>query len=82
MCLFRRQLDPQTRRRMVVANLSLIFGILLSNSERWGWIHPSSHFEQNWLDAITGFLFGLYITITLLGIWGARRRCDTGSGSL
>ncbi len=67
---------------MAVANLFLIFGILLWNSERWGWIHPSSPFERNWLDAITGFLFGLYITIMLLRMWGARRRGDCESGKL
>jgi hypothetical protein len=82
MCLFRRQLDPKTRRRMVVANLSLIFGILLWNSAQWGWIHLSSQFEQNWLDAITGFLFGLYIAIALLGMWRARRCGATGSVKL
>jgi hypothetical protein len=57
---------------MVIANLSLIFGILLSNSGRWNWIHLSCQFERNWLQAITGFLFGLYITICLFGMWGAR----------
>jgi len=60
---------------MVVANLSLIFGILLWNSERWNWIQRSSQLERNWLDAITGFLFGLYIAISLFGLWGTRRRC-------
>jgi hypothetical protein len=82
MCLFRQQLDPKSRRRMVVANLSLIFGILLLNSARWGWIHLSSQFERNWLDAICGFLFGLYITIIVFGLRGACRCGTTDSGKL
>jgi hypothetical protein len=73
MCMSYRQLDPKTRRRMVIANLSLILGIMLWNAVRWNWIHASSQFEQNWLDAIRGLLFGLYIAIMLLTMWGARR---------
>jgi hypothetical protein len=75
MCLNHRQLDPQSRRRIVVANLSLILAILLWNSERWNWVHTSSQFQKNWLDAITGFLFGLYITINLIIL---RRRGGCG----
>jgi hypothetical protein len=73
MCISNRQLDPKTRRRMVIANLALILGILLWNSVRWNWVHPSSQFVQNWLDAFTGFCFGLYITIMLFGMRRARR---------
>ena len=73
MCINHRQLDPKTRRRMVVANLALILGILLWNSVRWNWIHPSSQIELNCLHAFTGFCFGLYITIVLFGLRGVRR---------
>ncbi|MGD0829785.1 MAG: hypothetical protein ABR907_02500 [Terracidiphilus sp.] len=61
-----RQLYPKQRRRLIVANISLVLGILLWNFQRWGWIHSTSPFEQNWLDALSGFLFCLYITIYLL----------------
>jgi hypothetical protein len=73
MCISNRQLDPKTRRLMVIANISFIFALLLLNSERWNWVHPSSQFELNWLDAFTGFFFGLYIAIMLFGLRGARR---------
>jgi hypothetical protein len=82
MCFCRRQLDPKTRRRMVIANLSFILAILLWNSKRWGWIHLSSSFEQNWLDAICGFLFGLYIAVNLFSLWCGRRNRAIGSGEL
>jgi hypothetical protein len=75
MCINHRQLDPRARRRMIIANLSLILGMLLWNAVRWNWIHVSSPFERNWLDAIRGFLFGLYIAISLFGLRSARR-CD------
>ena len=73
MCLCRRQLDPRTRRLMRIAYLSFILGILLLNAERWNWVHAASQFERNWLDAFTGFFFGLYITIIVFGLRGARR---------
>ncbi len=82
MCLFSRQLNAKTRVRQVIANVSLILGILLSNAERLGWIQHPSPFEHDWLDAIAGFLFGLYIAVALLGMWGARRRCDAEFGRL
>lgn len=73
MCNSYRQLDPKGRRRMVIANLALILGILLGNSERWNWIHASSQLEQNWLDAIRGLLFGLYIAIVFFNQRLSRR---------
>jgi hypothetical protein len=73
MCLNHRQLDPKSRRLMIIANVSFILGILLWNSERWGWIHGLSRFEVNWLHAFTGFCFGLYIAIMFFGLRGARR---------
>ena len=82
MCLNRRQLDPKTRRRMVIANIALILGILLSNFERWHWFHISSQFEQNWFDAFTGFCFGLYIAIMFFCLRCARRNRAVGSGEL
>lgn len=77
MCISSRQLDPKTRRLMIIANLALILGILLQNSLRWNWIHGLNHTELNWLDAITGFFFGLYITIMFFGLRKARRCCVT-----
>jgi hypothetical protein len=73
MCLSYRQLDPKTSRLMRIANVSLILGILLWTAERWNWVNASSQFEQNWLDAFTGFFFSLYIGIVLFGLRGARR---------
>ncbi|MGA3081253.1 MAG: hypothetical protein ABSD44_07710 [Terracidiphilus sp.] len=72
MCFSYRQLDPKTSRLMRIANLSLILGILLCNAERWNWVHASSPFERNWLDAFTGFFFSLYIGIMLFGLRSAR----------
>jgi len=82
MCFNQRRFDPETRRRMIIGNLSLIFGILLWNSERWGWVHTASQVELNWLHAITGFLFGLYIALMLFGLRGARRCGAADSGKL
>jgi zinc transporter ZupT len=79
MCIRNNNLDPKTRRRMVIANIALILGILLSNFERWHWFHLSSQFEQNWLDAFTGFCFGLFITISFFSLWCARRNRAVGS---
>jgi hypothetical protein len=73
MCLYHRQLDPKTRRLMRIAYLSFILGIMLWNSERWNWVHGFSQIQLNWLHAMTGFLFGLYIAIMLFGLRGARR---------
>ncbi len=80
MCLYHRQLDPKSRRLMIIANISFIVGILLWNSERWGWIHLSSQIEQIYLDAISGFLFGLYIAIMFFGLRSARCSSLTDSG--
>jgi hypothetical protein len=82
MCLCHRPLDPETRRLMRIAYLSFILGILLWNSERWNWVHGFSQFERNWLDAFTGFFFGLYIAIVVFGLRGARRCGATGSVKL
>ena len=74
MCIAHRQLDPKIRRWMVAGNLSLIFGVLMLNSERWNWVHTSSQAELNWLNAITGFLFGLYIAIIVMNAIKMRRQ--------
>jgi hypothetical protein len=80
MCLNRRQLDPKTRRLMVVANISFILGILSLNAQRWNWVHGFSQMEVNWLDAFAGFFLGLYITIMLLGMRRVRRCSLTDYG--
>jgi hypothetical protein len=80
MCVPHRQLDPKTRRLMVIANISLILGILSSNAQRWNLVHGFSQMEVNWLDAFAGFFLSLYITITFLGLRGVRRCGLTDSG--
>jgi len=80
MCLNHRQLDPKSRRRMIIANVSFILGILLWNSERWNWVHGISQMELNWLHAFTGFFFGLYIAIMFFGLRGSRCCGITESG--
>ena len=65
---------------MVIANLALILGILLWNSERWNWTHGLSQIEMNLLHAITGFFFGLYIAMILFGLRCARRCGITEAG--
>ena len=82
MCICNRQLDPKTRRRMVIANISFIFAILLWNSERWNWVHGFSRIQLDWLHAITGFLFGLYIAIILFSRRCGPRNRAVGSGRL
>ncbi len=71
MCITRRQLDPKIRRRMVIANIALVVGILLWNSQRWNWVQGLSQMEVNWLHAFTGFCFGLSIAIMLFVRRGA-----------
>jgi uncharacterized membrane protein len=73
MCLNHPQLDPKIRYLMVIANIALILVLLLSSFQRWHWIQLFSPFEQNSLDAFTGFCFGLYSTIVLFGLRGVRR---------
>jgi hypothetical protein len=72
MCISNPQLDPKSRRCMIIAIVSFILGILLWNSERWNWVHGISQMELNWLHAFTGFFFGLYIAIMFFGLRGAR----------
>jgi hypothetical protein len=73
MCISNNNLDPKSRRLMIIANIAFICGILLSSFERWHWIHLSSQLEHNSLDAFTGFCFGLYIAIMFFGLRGVRR---------
>lgn len=82
MCISNRQLDPKTRRLMVIANISFILGILSLNAQRWNWVHGFSTLEVNWLDACAGFFLGLYIAIMLFGLRKARRCGNTNSQNL
>ena len=68
MCIPNRLLDRKTRRLMVLANISLVIGLLL-----WLFVHPAGQLEKNWRDAACGFLLGLSVTISLFGLWFARR---------
>jgi Zn-dependent protease len=68
MCICNRQLDPKGRRLRVLANLSLVLGLLL-----WIFVHPSVRLERDWVDGACGFLLGLSITCNLFGLWRARR---------
>ncbi|MGA3347300.1 MAG: hypothetical protein ABSC76_20835 [Terracidiphilus sp.] len=77
MCIPNRQLDPKTRRRTVIANISLVIGLLL-----WIFVHPSGPLEKDWLDAVCGFLLGLSVTINLFGLWSAHRCGGTATGKL
>jgi hypothetical protein len=72
-----RQLDPRARRRMLLANVSLVIGLLL-----WLFVHPASPIEKNWLHVICGFLLGLSITVNLLNVWSSSRCGDTQPGKL
>ena len=72
MCLNRRNLDPKSRRLMMIANIAFICGILLLNAERESWIHLSSQYARNWLDALVGFCLSLYIAIIFFGLRKAR----------
>jgi len=82
MCIPINNLDPKARRRMVIANIAFVFAILLWNSERWNWVHGFNQIQLNWLHAITGFLYGLYIAIMLFGLRSACRNRTMGSGEL
>jgi hypothetical protein len=73
MCIPNRQLNPKARRNRAIANASLVAGLLLWNSVRWNWIHPSSQIELNYLDAMCGLLMGISIGINLFVLRSARR---------
>ena len=58
MCFVRR--NPQARRRLVIGNLCLVIGILLSIFDKdLGLRHAGLY------DALRGFLFGLAIVFNL-----------------
>jgi hypothetical protein len=62
------QLDPRTRRILVIGNLSLSIGLLL-----WIFVHPSGQTQKDVLDAVCGFSLGLSLGINLFAFWQARR---------
>jgi len=72
-----RQFDPRARRRMALANISLVIGLLL-----WLFVHPAGQIEQNWLHAICGFLLGVSIAVNLLNFWHSSRCGNTEAGKL
>ena len=72
-----RQVEPGARGRMVLANISLVIGLLL-----WLFVHPAGQIEQNWLHAICGFLLGLSIAVNLLNFWHSSRCGDSQPGKL
>jgi hypothetical protein len=60
--------DPRTRLMMVIANFSLVAGVLLLDLAR--------HLPRptpGWLDALTGLFFGLSIAANLFAARRARR---------
>ena len=63
-----RNLDRRGKIIAQIGRFSLVAGLLL-----WMFVHPTGQFEKNWLQALTGFLLGLSITINLFGLRFARR---------
>jgi zinc transporter ZupT len=57
---------------MVLANLSLVAGLLL-----WVFVHPAGQIQRNWLDAVCGFLLGVSIAVNLLNLWSSSRCRNT-----
>lgn len=60
-----RELDPRRRRLMVLANLSLVAGLLW-----WNFARPAGPYK-NWLDAVCGLLLGFSIGVNLLVLRGS-----------
>ena len=73
MCLFRRQLDPKSRRIYAAGNLSLFAGIALTIF-RGGF----AHLHPVLFDGLRFLLIGLAIGLLY---WSARRRCGCASHS-
>jgi hypothetical protein len=75
-----RNLNPRDRVIFQIGNFSLVAGLLL-----WMFVHPTSQIEKNWLEAVSGFLFGFYITVNLFVLrFGCRGRgplTPTGTAS-
>ena len=67
MRLCNRQIDSKSRRTQIIANLSLILGLLPFV------FRQELHVNQNALDAFCGFFLGISITANLCGLWRARR---------
>lgn len=72
-----RKFDPKARGRMALANISLVFGLLL-----WLFVHPAGQVERDWLHAICGFLLGVSIVVNLLTFWSSKRCGETQPGKL
>jgi len=70
MCNSYRELSRRNRILFLIANISLVMGLLLWNFKEpiYG-SHPGS---RVWVDAVAGFLLGLSITINLFGLRRAR----------
>jgi hypothetical protein len=73
MCLFRRQLDPKSRRIYAAGNLCLFAGIALTIF-RGGF----AHLHPVLFDGLRFLLIGLAIGLLY---WSARRRCGCASHS-
>jgi hypothetical protein len=67
MCICNRQLDPKTRRMMVIGNSSLAISLLLKQ-----FVQPSGQIEQNCIHALCGFLLGFSIVASFSAL--IRRR--------
>ena len=67
MCLPIRKQDPKTRRRMVVANLALVVGLVL-----WALVRPSLAAPHAWIDGLAGFFLGISIGANLFVVVRSR----------
>jgi len=68
MCIPTQQSAGKTRRIRVIANTSLVIGIVLIH-----FVHPTSQLARDLSHGIGGLLIGLSIGLNLLGLRCARR---------
>lgn len=68
MCSPKSPFAPKNRRQRVIANLSLVIALLLSN-----FAHPSSQFHRNWLHLLCGMLLGISVALSICVLRSARR---------
>jgi hypothetical protein len=67
MCIPFRQRDPKTRRMRFIGNFSLVAAILV-----WIILRPSGGLARDWIDGLSGLLFGISIGVNLCAFRCAR----------
>jgi uncharacterized membrane protein len=66
--------DPRIRFLFVIANLSLVIGLVL-----WAFVRPALAAPHWWIDGLTGLFMGMSISVNLGSLICARRCPPTGT---